>query len=97
MFQAPFGTRLHWLFVEAKKMSAGRAGQDSEAKKYDPERSGGWRFICPDPKGMVLPAEEVYLCLSKKAIRSLGKLHLIEFNVERMDGRNAMEAIDSLN
>ncbi len=75
-------------------MGAGLAEQDSEAKKYDPQRSGGWRFICPDPKGMVLPAEEVYLCLSKKAIRSLGKLHLIDFNAERMNGRNAVGSID---
>ncbi|MBC7418018.1 MAG: hypothetical protein H7325_07675 [Pedobacter sp.] len=48
-------------------MSVGLAGQNSVAKKIQPKRSDGWRFICPDPNGVVLPAEEVYFCIIKKS------------------------------
>jgi hypothetical protein len=45
--------------IEAKKLCGGLASPDFEAKKYYPKLAEAWRFICPNPKGMVLIAEEV--------------------------------------
>ncbi|MGY3054145.1 hypothetical protein ACVWYG_002348 [Pedobacter sp. UYEF25] len=50
------GTSLHWLFVEARKMRWAEQGKTLRQKKYQPERSDGRRFICPDPKGSALTA-----------------------------------------
>lgn len=106
-FGAVYVIRIWWLlfvrqlspmvFCRGRKNVRGSAGQDSEAKKYYPKFDGGWRHFCPDPKGSALPAERVYLCLGKKARGVSGSayyLFWLGFIFIRMDGRNAMEAID---
>ena len=54
-----FGKCLIWLLIEAEKLCGGLVRQGFEAKKYYPQQSKVWRFICPNPKGTALPAEEV--------------------------------------
>jgi hypothetical protein len=54
-----FGFASNGFLIEAIKLCGGLASPDFEAKKYYPKLAKAWRFICPNPKGMVLIAEEV--------------------------------------